>query len=137
VNDTEESLKFYRDTLGFKVVGASENYDTEQEHLNNVFGARLRITALRASSGPGIEFLEYLAPRDGRPMPVGAKANDIAHWQTRVLTQDVAAAAQATRNRNFALVSPGVISLPSKDLGISKGVLVRDPDGHVIELAER
>ena len=137
VDDTEESLKFYRDTLGFKVVGASENYDTEQEHLNNVFGARLRITALRASSGPGIEFLEYLAPRDGRPMPVGAKANDIAHWQTRVLTQDVAAAAQATRNRNFALVSPGVISLPSKDLGISKGVLVRDPDGHVVELAER
>ena len=137
VNDTEQSLKFYRDTLGFKVVGASENYDTEQEHLNNVFGARLRITALRASSGPGIEFLEYLAPRDGRPMPVGAKANDLAHWQTRVLTQDVAAAAQATRNRKFALVSPGVISLPSKDLGISKGVLVRDPDGHVIELAER
>ena len=137
VNDTEESLKFYRDTLGFKVVGASENYDTEQEHLNNVFGARLRITALRASSGPGIEFLEYLAPRDGRPMPVGAKANDIAHWQTRVLTQDVAAAAQATSNLKFALVSPGVISLPSKDLGISKGVLVRDPDGHVIELAER
>jgi len=137
VNDTEESLKFYRDTLGFKVVGASENYDTEQEHLNNVFGARLRITALRTSSGPGIEFLEYLAPRDGRPIPVGAKANDIAHWQTRVLTQDVAAAAQATRNGKFALVSPGVISLPSKDLGISKGVLVRDPDGHVIELAER
>ena len=137
VDDTEESLKFYRDTLGFKVVGASENYDTEQEHLNNVFGARLRITALRASSGPGIEFLEYLAPRDGRPMPVGAKANDIAHWQTRVLTQDVAAAAQATRNRKFALVSPGVINLPSKDLGISKGVLVRDPDGHVVELAEK
>jgi len=137
VDDTEESLKFYRDTLGFKVVGASENYDTEQEHLNNVFGARLRITALRASSGPGIEFLEYLAPRDGRPMPVGAKANDIAHWQTRVLTQDVAAAAQATRNRKFAFVSPGVINLPSKDLGISKGVLVRDPDGHVVELAER
>jgi len=137
VKDTEESLKFYRDTLGMKVVGESENYDTEQEHLNNVFGARLRITALRASSGPGIEFLEYLSPRDGRPMPVDAKANDIAHWQTRVMTHDVAAVTQATRNRKFALVSPGVINLPSRDLGISKGVLVRDPDGHVIELAER
>ena len=41
VKDTEESLKFYRDTLGMKVVGESENYDTEQERLNNVFGARL------------------------------------------------------------------------------------------------
>ena len=26
-----------------QVAGASENYGTEQEHLNNVFGARLRV----------------------------------------------------------------------------------------------
>ncbi len=137
VKDTEESLKFYRDTLGLKVVGENENYDTEQEHLNNVFGARLRITALRASSGPGIEFLEYLSPRDGHPMPADQKANDIAHWQTRVLTRDAAAAAQATRNRKFASVSSGVVSLPDRSLGISKGFLVRDPDGHVMELIEK
>ena len=61
VDNTEASLRFYRDTLGMKVAGESENYDVEQEHLNNVFGARLRITALRAARGPGIEFLEYLA----------------------------------------------------------------------------
>lgn len=137
VKDTEESLGFYRDLLGMKVVGESENYDTEQEHLNNVFGARLRITALRASSGPGIEFLEYLSPRDGRPMPVDAKANDIAHWQTRVFTQDIAATAQAATSRKSVFVSPGVVSLPDRNLGISKGFLVRDPDGHFVELAEK
>lgn len=137
VKDTGESLGFYRDMLGMKVVGESENYDTEQEHLNNVFGARLRITALRASSGPGIEFLEYLSPRDGRPMPVDAKANDIAHWQTRVFTQDIAATAQAATSRKSVFVSPGVVSLPDRNLGISKGFLVRDPDGHVVELAEK
>jgi catechol 2,3-dioxygenase-like lactoylglutathione lyase family enzyme len=60
VADTERSLGFYRDTLGFTVAGESENFGTEQEHLN-VFGARLRITGLRAASGPGIELLEYLA----------------------------------------------------------------------------
>src|SRR5262245_42518814 len=112
VKDTEESLKFYRDTLGMRVVGESENYDTEQEHLNNLFGARLRITALRATSGPGIEFLEYLSPRDGRPMPLDGKANDIAHWQTRVLTKDIGAAAQAARNRRIAFVSAGAVRLP-------------------------
>src|SRR5207245_9929032 len=68
VSDTESSLKFYRDVLGLRVAGESENYGTEQEHLNNVFGARLRITALRAASRPGIESLEYLATRDGRPI---------------------------------------------------------------------
>ena len=55
VDDTDASLRLYRDSLGLKVAGESENYDVEQEHLNNVFGARLRITALRAAAGPGIE----------------------------------------------------------------------------------
>src|SRR5204862_538259 len=87
VDDTNVSLGFYRDTLGLKVAGESENYDIEQEHLNNVFGARLRITALRASEGPGIELLEYLAPRDGRPAPADLRANDIAHWQTTLVLE--------------------------------------------------
>ena len=62
ISDTDASLRFYRDVLGLQVVGESENYGPEQERLNNVFGARLRITSLRAASGPGVEFLEYLAP---------------------------------------------------------------------------
>jgi hypothetical protein len=52
VDDTRASLRFYRDTLGMRVAADSENYDVEQEHLSNVFGARLRITALRAPKGP-------------------------------------------------------------------------------------
>jgi catechol 2,3-dioxygenase-like lactoylglutathione lyase family enzyme len=137
VKDTEESLKFYRDTLGMKVAGESENYDTEQEHLNNVFGARLRITALRASSGPGLEFLEYLSPRDGRPMPVDERANDILHWQTRLQTSDIDAAAKIVGARKHPFVSSGVVTLKENKLGISTGFLVRDPDGHVVELIEK
>jgi catechol 2,3-dioxygenase-like lactoylglutathione lyase family enzyme len=106
VSDTDRSLAFYRDTLGMKVAGASENYGTEQEHLNNVFGARLRITALRAPSGPGIEFLEYLAPRDGRPYPADAKANDLFNWITTL----------------------------AADSAPQAGVMQRDPDGHAIQL---
>ncbi|HKA53943.1 MAG TPA: VOC family protein [Candidatus Binatia bacterium] len=136
VGDTEASLKFYRDFLGFHVAGESENYGTEQEHLNNVFGARLRITSLRATAGPGIEFLEYLAPRDGRPLPVDERANDLVHWQTRLMTADAATAAQQVRAGTFAFVSPGAITLPKATLGFTKGFLVRDPDGHVMQLTE-
>lgn len=67
ISNTDASLRFYRDVLGLQVAGESENYGIEQERLNNVPGAHLHITALRGDSGPGIEFLEYLAPRDGRP----------------------------------------------------------------------
>ena len=134
VSDTEASLRFYRDTLGMRVAGASENYGTEQEHLNNVFGARLRITALRAAAGPGIEFLEYLAPGGGRPRPADLRPNDVAAWQTRLIVRDVAAADAAIRAAHAPLLSPGVVALPSMDLGFASGFLAQDPDGHEVAL---
>lgn len=126
--NTDSSLAFYRDVLGMRVAGTSENYGTEQEHLNNVFGARLRITALRAASGPGVELLEYLAPTDGRPYPADERANDLVHWQTIVGTRDAVAAGQALRRARARFVSPGVITLGDS----AKSAVVRDPDGHAV-----
>lgn len=136
VSDTEASLKFYRDALGLRVAGESENYATEQEHLNNVFGARLRITGLRAARGPGIEFLEYLAPRDGRPTPVDIRSNDLMHWQTTLIVENTSALSQRVREGHFAFVSPGVVDLPESKLGFEKGFLVRDPDGHAMKIVQ-
>ena len=137
VRNTDASLRFYRDVLGFKVVGESKNYGPEQERLNQVFGARLRITGLRVASGPGIEFLEYLSPRDGRPMLLDARANDLMHWQTRLVTGDIEQASRALRNGRFAFVSSGQVSLPKGELGFRKGFLVRDLDGHVMQVVEQ
>ena len=136
VSDTDASLEFYRDTLGLRVAGESENYGPEQERLNHVFGARLRITAVRAASGPGIEFLEYLAPRDGRPYPPDARTSDLFHWQTRLTTTDATAAAQRTREAKYRWVSSGVVTLPDGSFGFARGVLVRDPDGHAMLIAQ-
>lgn len=137
VRDTEASLKFYRDILGLRVVGESENYGTEQEHLNNVFGARLRITTLRAAKGAGIEFLEYLTPRDGRPMPVDVRSNDLVHWQTTLVTRQLDGVAQRILAGKFAFASPGVVTLSEGLLGFKRGLLVRDPDGHAMQVIER
>src|ERR1044071_2071099 len=137
ITDTAASLRFYPDVLGLQVVGESENYGTEQEHLNNVFGARLRITSLRAAAGPGIEFLEYLAPRDGRPFPPDEKANDLIHWQTRFLGISVDEATQTLRNSRSAFVSTGAVELPDGKAGFRKAVMVRDPDGHAVQIVER
>ena len=137
VNDTDASLKFYKDALGLQQVGESENYGVEQEHLNNVFGARLRITALRAASGPGVEFLEYFAPRDGRPYPADARASDLFHWQTNFITTDIRDAEGRLRAGKFAFVSPGAIDVPDGRAGFAKGLSVRDPDGHVSRLLQK
>ena len=137
VGSTAASLAFYRDVLGFRVAGESMNFGPEQERLNNVQGARLRITGLRASAGPGIEFLEYLNPRDGRSYPADEQANDLVHWHTTILVPNAEAAAAVLRRGRFHLISPGAVSLPDAALGFERGVRVRDPDGHVIQLVER
>ena len=116
--DTDASLKFYRDLLGMHVAGESENYGTEQEHLNNVFGARLRITALRGANGPGIELLEYLAPRDGRPFPSDEQANDVVHRQTVLVTSSAAAAAQELHRNQVHFVSSSVVANQTGTTGI-------------------
>jgi catechol 2,3-dioxygenase-like lactoylglutathione lyase family enzyme len=137
VSDTDHTLQLYRGALGMKVTGVGDNYDIEQEHLNNVFGARLRITTLRAELGPGIELLEYLAPGDGRPAPPDLKANDIGHWQTTLVTGSPEHIFDLLRQRFFTLVSPQAINLPESALGIKSAVIIRDPDGHALRLASK
>jgi catechol 2,3-dioxygenase-like lactoylglutathione lyase family enzyme len=137
VSDTDASVRFYRDLLGMHIAGESENYGTEQEHLNNVFGAHLRITALRGAEGPGIELLEYVAPRDGRPFPTDERANDVIHRQTVLVTgnADEAERDLATAKANF--VSSGLIANHNGELGFRSAFIVRDPDGHAVEIEQK
>lgn len=137
VDDTDASLAFWRDLLGLQVAGESENWGPEQERLNNVFGAHLRITAVRAPGGPGVEFLEYRTPRDGRPFPADTRVSDLWHWQINLRAADVDRAADALRSRRARFVSPGVTQLPHDDLGFRAGLMARDPDGHALLLMTR
>lgn len=129
VSDTDRSLAFYRDQLGFKVAGGAHNYGTEQERLNQVFGARLRITALKADRGPGIEFLEYIAPPGGRDLPYDSKANDLIFWNTQLVVDDLPGQADALRANGTRFVS--------KIIRASQAQIVRDPDGHALQLNSR
>jgi len=125
VRDTDRSLAFYRDQLGFKVAGGAHNYGPEQEHLNQVFGARLRITALKAERGPGIEFLEYISPPGGRDLPDHAKANDLVFWNTQLFMDDSTTLSERLREAGVRIVSR------RKE---SRSQIVRDPDGHALQL---
>ncbi len=136
ISDTETSLNFYRDLLGLELAGKSENYGTEQEHLNNVFGARLQISGLKADKGMGIEFLKYLAPPGGHPFPDDSQANDLWHWEITLVVDDIEQAAQSLEDNNVEFISSGIVKTNS-DLDFSQGLLVRDPDGHGIKIVQR
>ena len=136
VSNTARSLGFYRDLLGLRLAGESINYGTEQAHLNNVEGAKLHISGLQAASGLGVEFLEYLQPKDGRPYPADARANDLLSWQTTFRVKNIRAIASLLKTHSIVHISPEVVTLPNQSLGFQKGILVRDPDGHLIRLIE-
>ena len=130
VGDTDASLAYYRDLLGMHVAGESENWGPEQEQLNGVFGARLRITALRAAQGPGIELLEYLAPRSGRAIPEDSAASDRWYWQVNLLAPALDAIYARAHAAHARFVSNGVQRLGDQALGFDGGFVLRDPDGH-------
>jgi catechol 2,3-dioxygenase-like lactoylglutathione lyase family enzyme len=133
VASSEASLGFWRDLLGLRVVGASENWGPEQAHLNMEAGAHLRITGLRGASGPGVEFLEYVAPADGRPAPVDLRPVDLEHWQITVGNVDQAALVAGVATAGGRVAS----SLEEAPRHAPSVLLVRDRDGHAVLVADR
>ncbi len=134
VRSTERSLRFYRDLLGFTVAGGTLNLGTEQEYLDSLPGARVLVTGLTSKRGPpGVEFLEYELPTAGRPFPTDSHPTDLWHWQTTMVVPDVETVASQVRGMG-QVISAGVITLPDTSVGFTKGMIVRDPDGHAMRL---
>ena len=105
--------------------------------MNNVFGAHLRITALRSPSGIGVEFLEYITPRDGRPASAVASPTDIDHHETVIVVAHLAGLNAQLHAQNLSGVSVKLIADSGLLLNASQAELVRDPDGHFLLLLQR
>ncbi len=70
-------------------------------------------------------------------MPSDTRANDLWHWQTAMRVGRADAAAEKLKAARARFVSPGVATIPEQALGINKGFLARDPDGHALQLIEK
>src|SRR5204863_2855970 len=92
VSDLDRSVAFYTNVLGFREISEREVAGEDLEHLEGVFGLRMRV----------------------------ARLDDVA---------------QSLRAERATLASPGPVTLSDHSLGFSRG-LVRDPDGHVLEVVE-
>jgi catechol 2,3-dioxygenase-like lactoylglutathione lyase family enzyme len=130
VSNTDASVRFYTDVVGLRVAGTSFNEGTEQERLSGVPGARVRITGLRAPSGPGVELLQYVSPGPGRPS-AALGAGDAARWEITISVPDVGAVRQRAAARGLVVPAPTACTLcPARE----RGLIVRDPDGHLVRI---
>ncbi|HMF28456.1 MAG TPA: VOC family protein, partial [Candidatus Cybelea sp.] len=116
VANTAASTKFY-EALGLTVRGRSNNYGIEQERLSGVAGAHVMITAVRFDSAPGVEFLQYVNSIPPQPRE-SARGNDLAATRTLLVEPNA-----ATLCKTMPAVSR-----------TSSGCIVRDPDGHLVEI---
>ena len=133
IDKTTKSLLFYTEVLGLKVGGNSENYGTEQEHLNQVFGAHLIITGLHANTGFGVEFLDYLAPQGGRLYPKESVPTDLWHWNYILKADNIEKMYADLKAKEYKIISNGIVNLNiPKTENTGKAILVRDPDGHAL-----
>ena len=136
VRNTEHSTYFYGDLLGMTVAGLSLNMGTEQQYLDSLPDAQARVTGMKPATGAtGVEFLEYESPAHGRPIPPDSHPTDLWHWQTTLVVSDVEAVA-GTVHGMAQFLSSSVVTFQDKSLGFSKAVLVRDPDGHAVQLVQ-
>ncbi|MBN3923980.1 VOC family protein [Nostoc sp. NMS4] len=127
VSNTEQSLHFYCDLLGMQIASHSLNWRTTQTHLDNLPGAKVRITALQSvQNGVGIELLDYILPGKGRSIPSDWKSYDIASVQIKFVVNDIEPLIDKLRQNQVPIID--------SSFSDKQGYLIKDPDGHTILL---
>ena len=134
VSDLERSLLFWRDAMGMDVLFQQEKDGGYLEEIVGEPGAHVRMAHLAfGGEGPRIELFQYLAPSGGQHLSRPADQG-FAH---------VCVACEDLDERMKRLVAAGGTPFSEPvviDTGVNRGgrgVSLRDPDGHVVELFER
>ncbi|MEP0983551.1 VOC family protein [Leptolyngbya sp. FACHB-17] len=136
VSDMEQMLEFYTKTLPFRKISDVEVWGSEYEHLQGVFGVRMRVVQLQLGSEV-IELIDYLTP-EGRPIPDDSRSNDSWFQHIAIVVSDMDRAYQHLRQHGIQHVSTAPQRLPNY-IPAAAGIeafYFRDPDGHNLEIID-
>ncbi len=135
VGDLDKALAFYREGLGLDVQGAPANADANPA-LRNMFG--LPDAALRWSIGrpagmrTGVEIVEI---KKAAGTPLERRLQDSGAFMLIVLVRDIDATFGRLKQLGAPVVTKGGAPIPVPGgARKSRAVIVKDPDGHFVEL---
>jgi catechol 2,3-dioxygenase-like lactoylglutathione lyase family enzyme len=131
IQDTDQSMKFYHDVLGFETKPAAPAFATNATiaSLIDAKGANWRISSGKIpGSSVDFEFLEF---KDVPRKPFSLRVPDPGSPAVSIHVKDVEATMKAVAAGGGSIVTRG--GEPVK-LGAGVGVFVRDPNGLLIEL---
>jgi catechol 2,3-dioxygenase-like lactoylglutathione lyase family enzyme len=135
VGNLDRAIEFYRDGIGLDVAGQPSNADANLP-LRKMFGlpdAQIRWTVGRpAGMRSGVEIVE-IAKAAGKPAE--RRIQDGGAFTLIVLVRDVDATLTRVKQTGAPVVTKGGAPVTfGFGNGKSRGVVVKDPDGHFVEL---
>src|SRR5439155_2270833 len=133
VSDMDCAVAFYL-ALAFQKVSDVEVLGEPYEHLEGVFGARMRIVRVQLGN-EYLDLTQYLAPT-GRPIPADSRSNDLWFQHAAIVVHDMDQAFEKLRALKVQFVSTGPQTLPPsiKAAAGIKAFYFRDPDQHNLEI---
>ena len=102
VSDMDRAVEFYS-ALTFQKISDVEVLGEEFEHLEGVFGARMRIVRMQLGK-EYLDLTQYLAP-PGRPIPVDSRSNDLWFQHIAIVVRDMDQAFDKLRALKVQFVS--------------------------------
>lgn len=129
VSDMQRSVAFYRDVLGFEVIGTGEAFDEEDKPLDLV-GVHLLSTAMKCDDCQ-IELLQFLSPPGKTRAP---KMSDAGCVHMALAVNDIQAVYEKLVQAGAQVNAP-----PQKDESgyeWAYWMFFQDPDGTMIEVVQ-
>ena len=134
ISNLERSLRFWRDAMGMTVVVDQEKKGGYLEEIVGEPGAHVRMVHLAFDGqGPRIELFEYITPTAGQHI---SRPADVGFAHVCVACDDLDSRLERLIGAGGTPFSPPVEIDTGANRG-GRGVYLRDPDGHVVELFER
>jgi catechol 2,3-dioxygenase-like lactoylglutathione lyase family enzyme len=140
VADLDRSVRFYHDLLGLEVSRSPETgaiaWDTRTEllDLHGLPKARLRYAGLHvAGVRCGIEPVEF---GNVDRTPFQPRLQDTGTVTLILLVRDIDALFSKLKAANTPVVTTGGAPVAPSPTSKTRAVIVRDPDGHLVELAQ-
>jgi catechol 2,3-dioxygenase-like lactoylglutathione lyase family enzyme len=134
VDNMDKAIAFYLEVLSFQKISDTEVWGNEYEHLQGLFGIRMRVVRMQLGEEI-LELTEYLTPK-GKPIPADSRSNDRAFQHIAIVVSNMDKAYQHLRKHKVQHVSTAPQRLPEY-LTAAAGIeafYFRDPDGHNLEI---
>ena len=136
VGDLDKALAFYRDGIGLDVQGTPANAE-QNAPLRNMFGlpdAQLRWMVGRpAGMRTGVEIVE-IKRAEGKPLE--RRMQDPGAFTLILIVRELDPIVARLKTMGAPIVTTGGVPVDVPFNGRARGIVVKDPDGHFVELVQ-